>query len=190
MIDVFLSASIPLPKRDAAFFASADILNIREALKALVEVLLPHGRITFGGHPAITPLISLFIEEAKLDRGRLTVFQSRYFEGQFPAANNEFYDVRLIDAVPGDRESSLSAMRSAMVESRKFKAAVFIGGMQGVIDEALHFSRVHPAARMIPIASTGAAAARIFDHGKFAEEFRTNLTYPTLFRRHLIAGLH
>src|SRR5688572_28217043 len=114
MIDVLLSASVPLPERDPHFFQTADVLSIREAIKALVEVVLPIGRITFGGHPAITPLIALFVQEAGLERDRLTVLQSTYFQGVMPHANAEFHDVRFVDGVVGDRNQSLFAMRSAM----------------------------------------------------------------------------
>lgn len=39
MIDVFLSASVPLPDRNRVFFDTADVLAIREAIKALIEVV-------------------------------------------------------------------------------------------------------------------------------------------------------
>ena len=79
MIDIFLSASVPLPTRNRVFFDTADVLAIREAIKALVEVVLPVGSITCGGHPAITPLLALFAREASLDRDRLAIYQSRLF---------------------------------------------------------------------------------------------------------------
>jgi hypothetical protein len=41
MIDVFLSASVPLPNRHPRFFETADVLGIREAVKALADVVLP-----------------------------------------------------------------------------------------------------------------------------------------------------
>jgi hypothetical protein len=66
MTDIFLSASVPLPDWDHRFFETADVLSIREAIKALVETALPTGRITCGGHPAITPLLALFVREAGL----------------------------------------------------------------------------------------------------------------------------
>jgi len=185
MIDVFLSASVPLPDRDRRFFDSADVLAIREAIKALVEVVLPIGRITFGGHPAITPLIAFFVREARFERNRLTIFQSRYFDGAFPDANSEFHDLRLVDAINNNREDSLRSMRIAMIQSRPFVAAVAIGGMEGVLDEIELFSKLRPAAQVIPVASTGAAAREVFDRGEFPVEFQSELTYMTLFRRRI-----
>lgn len=183
MIDILLSASVPLPQRDRHYFESADVLSIREAIKALVEVVLPIGRITFGGHPAITPLIALFVREAGFERDRLTVFQSRYFEAFFPRENAEFHNVQLIDAVADDREESLLAMRSAMILSRPFDAAVFIGGMEGVVEEATLVRELRPDCEMLPIATTGAAAADIFRQGHYPGELESELTYATLFRR-------
>lgn len=186
MIDILLSASVPLPNRDRHYFETADVLLIRESIKALVEIVLPIGRITFGGHPAVTPLIALFVREASLERDRLTVFQSRYFDGKLPEANNEFHDVRFVDSVAGDREASLLAMRSAMIMSRQFRAAVFIGGMEGVVHEAALIRELRPECVILPIASTGAAAADVFREGNYPPELQSELTYTTLFRRQLV----
>lgn len=183
MIDIFLSASVPLPQRDRYYFETADVLSIREAVKALVEVVLPIGRITFGGHPAITPLIALFVREAGLQRDRLTIFQSRFFEAMLPSANSEFQDVQMIDAVGNDQDESLLAMRTAMISSRPFDAAVFIGGMEGVVEEASLVRELRPNCEILPIASTGAAAAEIFRQGHYRGELKSELTYATLFRR-------
>lgn len=183
MIDILLSASVPLPERDRRYFETADVLSIREAVKALVEVVLPIGRITFGGHPAITPLIAFFVREAGLERERLTIFQSRYFEAFFPPENAQFHDVRLIDAVAGDRDQSLRAMRAAMIESRPFRAAVFIGGMEGLVEEATLVRELRPDCEMLPVASTGAAAAEVYRGAEYPTELQSELTYATLFRR-------
>ena len=96
MIEIFLSASVPLPNRDRAFFDTADVLAIREAIKALVEVVLPIGRITCGGHPAITPLLALFSREASLDRNRLAIYQSKLFEGRLPPELENFVNVHML----------------------------------------------------------------------------------------------
>jgi hypothetical protein len=185
VIDIFLSASVPLPTRNRAFFESADVLSIREAVKGLVEIALPSGRITCGGHPAITPLLSLFIREAGLGPDSLTIYQSELFSGAMPKENDQFSDVRLVPAVDGDREKSLTAMRKEMVESRPFSAAVFVGGMEGLFEEFDLFVEAHPNARILPIASTGAAARMIFEAGKYPDDMKSELTYVSLFRRHL-----
>ena len=185
MIDVLLSASVPLPTRNRAFFDSADVLAIREAIKGLVEYVLPYGRITCGGHPAITPLLALFVREAGLGPESLTIYQSELFAGKMPEENDQFSDVRVVPAVNDDRVLSLTAMRKVMVESRKFCAAVFIGGMEGLFEEKDIFVDAHPNASILPIASTGAAAQVIFEAGEYPEDMKLDLTYATLFRRHL-----
>jgi hypothetical protein len=185
MMNVFLSASVPLPSRHPRFFETAQVLGIREAVKALVEVVLPIGRITTGGHPAITPLIALFVREAGLTSDRLTIFQSRFFVDQFPQENDEFSDVRVIDAAGGDVGASLAHMRHEMLSSQNFDAAVLIGGMEGVIEEAEMFSNIHPNSPIFPVASTGAAASIVYEAGAFPQELKSLLTYPALFR-HLL----
>lgn len=185
MIDVFLSASVPLPDRHRVFFDTADVLLIREAVKALVEVVLPIGRITSGGHPAITPLISLFVREAALGPDRLTIFQSAFFAGQMPAENADFADIRVVPAIDHDRDASLTRMRTDMITSRAFAAMVIIGGMEGIFEEVDLFSLHHPQAALLPLASTGAAAAIVYEKGQFDPEFATNLTFSSLFRHKL-----
>ena len=61
MINVFLSASVPLPDRNPRFMKMADVIAIRKSVKALVTEVIPKGVIVFGGHPAITPLIALLL---------------------------------------------------------------------------------------------------------------------------------
>jgi len=185
MIEIFLSASVPLPDRDRRFYDTADVLSIREAVKALIEVVLPIGRITCGGHPAITPLFALFVQEAGLPKDRVTIYQSALFEGRMPKKLEEFVDVRVVPAVDSDRKASLSVMREQMVTSRNFAAAVVIGGMEGVFEEVELFTRHHPRSLVLPVASTGAAAEIIYQNGRYHEDLIHELTYPSLFRRHL-----
>jgi hypothetical protein len=61
MIHLFLSARIPLPGRNPKYLSTADVLAIRDSVKALVSTALYDGLIVFGGHPAITPLIALLL---------------------------------------------------------------------------------------------------------------------------------
>ena len=188
MSDIFLSASVPLPNRDRRFFDTADVLAIRESIKALVEVVVPTGTLTCGGHPAVTPLLALFVREAELDRHRVTIFQSRFFEDQFPPEILEFVDIRFTPKVPGNREASLTKMRKEMISSRDFAAAVFIGGMEGTLEEYDIFVKYHPRATVLPVASTGAAADIIFRRGAFDYQLKRNLTFPSLFRHRLPLG--
>ena len=189
MIDIFLSSSVPLPQRDRRFFDTADVLSIREAIKALVEVVLPVGRITCGGHPAITPLLALFVREAGLEQDRLSIFQSALFSGKMPPEISQFANVMVVPAVGEDRDASLTEMRTKMISSRQFDAAVIIGGMEGVFEELEIFKRHHSQAVVLPLASTGAAAAIIHRDGGYDDQLKRSLTFPSLFRRRLLRDL-
>lgn len=186
MIEVFLSASVPLPERDRVFFDTADVLAIRESIKALVEVVLPIGRITCGGHPAITPLLAHFARESNLDRNRLAIYQSKMFEEILPAELADFVDVHMVPAVDNDRKASLTAMRRAMINSRNFSAAVIIGGMEGIYEEHGLFVGRHPKAAVLPLSTTGAAAKIVYEQGEYDPVFARDRTYSSLFRRKLL----
>lgn len=185
MIEVFLSASVPLPERNRIFFDTADVFLIREAVRALVEVVLPMGRITFGGHPAITPLMSLYARSARIGDGHITIYQSDFFRGEMPRENEDFVDIRYTPNVDGGIAENLKLMRSEMLNSRKFDAAVFIGGMEGVREEAAMFRRLHPNAKMLPIPSTGAAARLEFLEGDYPKFLENEISFSRLFRHTL-----
>lgn len=186
MIDIFLSASVPLPDRDRKFFETADVFLIREAIRALVEVVLPRGHITFGGHPAITPLMSLYAKTAKLGSDRITVYQSAFFLGKFPRENDDFADVRYTEAVLDDQDRSIERMRIEMLTSRNFDAAVLIGGMEGIHDEARLFREHHPQALILPVPATGAAAAIEYNEGRYPRHLANEISFASLFRRSLL----
>lgn len=184
MKDFFLSASIPLPTRNPQYFKTADIIAIREAVKALVEIVIMNdGNIVFGGHPAITPIITNFVKIVGKRQDCITLYQSNFFAGKFPSDNNVFAKIVYTDIVEDDREKSLKKMREEMLNSRSFDAGIFIGGMEGVEEEFSLFKKYNSKALLLPIASTGAAALKIYNEGRFSKYLLTELTYPTLFRK-------
>lgn len=154
---VFLSASLPDPKRHRRYYDTADLVAIRDAVHGLASVVLEHSRLVFGGHPAITPLVRRVAQRLGQET-RVTVYQSRFFESLFPRDLTAFTGVVLVDEVPSDRQGSLLAMRQEMLDSARFRAGVFIGGMEGVEEEFDLFIAKHPTALALPVASTGAAA--------------------------------
>src|SRR5215467_2118669 len=134
-LNIFLSASIPLPERDAKYFETADIVAIRDAIIALTTVVLPKHKIIWGGHPSITPLIYYVMERLGLNiQEHVTLYQSRFFEHLFPEDNNKFENVILTENT-GELNSSLYQMRSRMFLENQFVGGVFIGGMNGIEDE-------------------------------------------------------
>jgi len=183
---IFLSASVPLPNRHKHFIETSDPIAIREAVKGLVQVLLErNGRLVFGGHPAITPMIRLLFNQAGTSpRDRVTLYQSELFRKEFPQDNEAFEKTIVVPSIDNDRDKSLLAMRQRMIGEAGFTNSVFIGGMEGVIEEFLMFRDAHPDVPALPVASTGAAAAMVFRDYDFREPtLVTQLTYPTLFRR-------
>jgi SLOG-like protein len=184
MINIFLSASVPLPDRNKLWMETADVIAIRDSIKAIIEVVLGEAELVFGGHPAITPLIALLLRTVPPEqRRRVILFQSKWFEAEFVKENSEFIDFQLIPAEQ-DLALSLKMMRQAMLSSRGFDAAFFVGGMEGIAAEYEQFKQMHPSALCYPIASTGAAALKLYqDTNMDRRELLHELTYPTLFRR-------
>lgn len=184
MTAVFLSASVPLPSRHKKYHSTADVMAIREAIKALVVDIIPRGLIVFGGHPAITPLVSTLLADFFPDNlDRAILYQSNEFEGRFPAEVQNFPTVRYTPRSENGLNDSLFKMRSAMISEHKFNAAIFIGGMEGVVAEYEIFRKTHPNALVLPLATTGAAALEIYENGIFPAELGRTVSYSTVFRR-------
>lgn len=184
---IFLSASIPLEQRDPKYFETADIVAIRDAVRALASVVLPNTNLVWGGHPSITPLIRYIVTKMKSNvKDHITIYQSEYYKDVFPSDN---FDFEKVITIPRniDLESSLLDMRIEMIEKNNFNVGVFIGGMEGVEDEYEIFIKTHPKALILPVASTGAAAKFIFENSKnkLSIELLNNYAYMSLFR-HLL----
>jgi hypothetical protein len=81
------------------------------------------------------------------------LYQSRYFEDEFPEDNERFRNVTYTEVVPHDRQKSLLMMRERMFTERTFGHAVFIGGMGGIIDEFELFRKLQPSAKVLPVIS-------------------------------------
>ena len=84
-MNIFLSASIPLPERDPKYIGTADVIAIRDSVLALASVVLPQFRLVWGGHPSITPLIAQVLHHFdKEANNHVTLYQSLHFERYFP----------------------------------------------------------------------------------------------------------
>ena len=162
---VFMSASVPTREEfrrvpDAAFV-------IEQAVVALVRtVLAGGGRLVFGGHPSISPLVAAVAGEYVLPapgkndepftprENRITIYQSRAYEAVLPDETWDMHRlgyarIRWTRRMNGERfdptkkspqcPKSLALMRQTMLEETKPRLMVAIGGMDGVIDEARLF---------------------------------------------------
>lgn len=156
---VFLSASVPAIGR-APFDQDAEPLLIQAAVGALVSVVLGRRTLVWGGHPAITPMLWASAQDLGVGyAGAVRLFQSKFWgDDDFPEENKRFNNVTYVDAVANDKEQSLEVMRQRMLSSDSFDAAVFVGGMEGIFAEHKLFSKLHPAAKCVPIEITGGAA--------------------------------
>jgi len=189
--NIFLSASIPLKERDAEYYDTADVIAIRDAVLALTTEVLPRYRLIWGGHPSITPLIAHVMERLGFNsQEHVTLYQSKFFEKFFPKDNELFAKIILTENM-GDRDSSLLKMRERMFEENEFVAGVFIGGMEGIEDELKLFREYHPGAIILPVASTGAAALKVYkelsielagDHDRLKNDY----AYTSVFQDLLI----
>lgn len=184
---IFLSAGVPDPKRGPEYAATADTVAIGAAVSALVHVTLGRRLLVWGGQPAITPMIWVVAQDVGVDYGRwVRLYQSRHFRDEFPEDNERFQNVTYTDDVDGDRERSLLAMRERMFSEHAFEAAVFIGGMGGIIHEYELFRRLQPKAAVVPVVSTGGATLEVAARaGALPADLADDLDYVALFHRHL-----
>jgi hypothetical protein len=186
MSAIFLSASIPVAGR-GNYYETADPFLIQCAVRELVLASIRDRQIVWGGHPAITPMIWAICQDLNIDYSNSVIlYQSRFFEDRFPEENNNFGNVVFVDAVPGDREASLLAMREAMLSRQDLTAAVFIGGMEGVEAEYVLFKKFHPEAKILPVPSPGGAALQLAERiGSFSDTDLRDVDFSRLFRKEL-----
>ena len=182
--NIFFSASVPKPGRE--FYGTEDVIAIRDSVIALASVVLtnPQYHLIWGGHPSITPLIALVLERYDLKMSdRVTLYQSDWFREFFPPENQDIGN-RVITEKQGDVKTSLELMREKMIGDNEYEAAVFIGGMGGIFDEYDLFTSKHSEVKVLPVASTGAAARALYEkfRERFDERLLTELSYTSLFK--------
>jgi hypothetical protein len=163
---IFLSASVPVRE---GWVDGSKPTEIEEAIISIARAVFARkGRLMFGGHPSVSPLVSAVASEYfAADPARqvrpVVTFQSRLFEAVLPNETTEM--VRLgwstIEWTPverradpaGTREQSLILLRERMLppdfaavddvirrnELRPPLAMIAVGGMNGVRDEAYMF---------------------------------------------------
>jgi hypothetical protein len=183
---IFLSASVPDPNRAPRYSKSADSVAIASAVGALVHVVLGRRRLVWGGHPAITPMVYAVAEGLGLNYSQwVTLYQSAIFEDRYPEDNEKFKNVIYTPAT-ADRDSSLRLMRRQMFTDHAYGPGVFIGGMEGIVEEFHLFREMQPNARLVPVVSTGGAVLDVASElPNLSPELVSDLDYVSLLHRQL-----
>ncbi|MBC9209825.1 hypothetical protein IBL26_23510 [Roseomonas aerophila] len=177
---IFLSAGVPDPTAKH-FMGEGDTAAISALVSALLFVALGRRPIVWGGHPAITPMMWAYAEALNVDYGKwVTLYQSEFFRDDFPEENARFGNVIVTEAVQGNRELSLEIMRHRMLSESSFDAAIFAGGMRGIFDEYHLVAKLASRAAILPIVSTGGAAAALGAEIKADSELNDELDYVAL----------
>jgi hypothetical protein len=178
---VFLSAS--KPSREP--FRAVKLPEIEEAVLSLARaVFAQQGRLVFGGHPTISPLVASVASEYFPERRRrsedppVIIYQSKAYEKWIPnstAALEEmgYAEIRWTEKQEGEEFQpglekeqclkSLHHMRARMFEETAPIVMVAGGGMEGVIREARLFLEMTPH-EVYVLESTGGASEHLVQH--------------------------
>jgi hypothetical protein len=160
LMAVFLSAGVP---DHAPFDAQLAPVSVRKAAQGLIAAIIRNRHVVFGGHPAISSLLQRAARTLNAI-AYVTIFQSEYFRAVVPPEASAFPYLHWTPA-RSTKEESLRVMREAMINFVPYEAAVLVGGMEGVIEEARLFEDAHRLAPAYPVASTGGAARMLWERG-------------------------
>ena len=152
--------------------------------KVCMEKRLP---FYFGGHPAITPLVWEVASDYSQDgfHELIKIYQSEYFRGKTPKEVAFFQNIHWT-ASKKYISDSITQMRREMFQENKTSKAVFIGGMEGVIDEYKKIYSLYPDVKVLPMATTGAASAQLYkDLQLNNQDLSDNYSYVSIFKKYL-----
>ena len=221
---ILLSASFPSKDRDRKFYDTSDVDEIYQAIVSFVRAIFAAGgRVLFGGHPTISPLVLMVAEEYIPSNAQLrnelkekkqlpvSIYQSKAFGEFIPEATLSlckwglgeiiwtestekpvFVSTNVLD--PNSVRESLLIMRNDMLKKNPV-AAIFIGGMEGVLEESALFKKNYPEKTMYFIGAPGGAAkilASEIDNTYSTEsmlskkELLESRNYPSLMQRIVI----
>lgn len=181
---VFLSASFPAKDREAKYYQTARPFEITDATVAAARAIFgAHGKLVFGGHPTITPLIlsvghDFSADFPEQDWPFIHIYQSRLYENEVPEETLQLEregigKIYWIPAVNRDMVKSQLLMRTEMLKTKPI-AGVFIGGMEGVYSlgnegsEFYLFKNICRGRPIYPIGAPGGASLlllnRLLEH--------------------------
>lgn len=184
---IFLSASVPTPDRE--FYGTENVFAIREAIIAFTSTCVKHGiRFYFGGHPAITPLVwQVAMENIREGMPLIDIYQSKIFGERIPSEVKDFNNIHFTEPVNDNIVKSVEAMREQMFSENKTDCAVFIGGMNGILDEYRMLHDKYPDAQYYALASTGGASKKLYKMiGKQNDLLDKSYAYTSIFKELLL----
>ena len=112
------------------------------------------------------------------------LYQSRYFADEFPEDNQKFKNVTFTESVEDDLDRSLLAMRTQMFRETDFSAAVFVGGMEGLIHEFELLRQIRPRTSILPVVSSGGAVLEVARRlTEYPPDLNNDLDYVSMFHR-------
>jgi hypothetical protein len=203
---VFLSASLPYR---APWTASAQPAEIQRAIVSIARAVFARGgRLLFGGHPSVSPLIADIAGEYYPVDARRTIrpivtVQSEFFKDRLPEKTWDLYTMgwSAIEWTPAgqDREDSLTILREAMLGMNGWGRAIAkhnelsppvamfaVGGMEGVRDEAAMFLQASTNPSVFLLKTPGACAAILTEP---SDTWRERLWPPDRFRGDIFEAL-
>jgi SLOG cluster3 family len=192
MRTIFLSASVPSLSRAEEFQRDKyAAFEIEQAVISLARAVFAHdGRLVFGGHPTISPLVGVVAGEYRApraaesdsehQRASVVIYQSEAFrsyaqEDKLLLFKLDLTEVHWTEAVDGELfdpmapghgppcPRSVEAMREEMLSASRPDAMVCIGGMEGVLAEVELFRRRCPGRKIFVLVKTGGAASLLAD---------------------------
>jgi len=188
---VFLSGSVPDRDRGFTRVPNAPFV-IEQAVVALARAVFAEGgRIVFGAHPSISPLVAsvaaeYFPPNPEAQIRPVVIYQSKAFEEVLPNDTWDLYRYGFADLVwteakggehykvgePASRKCplSLTEMRTRMIDEQQPAAMVVVGGMDGVFEERELFRKYAPPdAPVYAALETGGAASSLYAEWKTAD---------------------
>ena len=185
---ILMSASVPSQKRAERYNRIEDAaFEIEQAVISLARAIFSEGgRLVFGGHPAISPLVAMVVGEYReprfaesteqRDLSPVDIYQSHAFDGFLPDDTLLMYklgyaSIRWVESVgrekfdpgQGDGETScpnsLRKMREFMFKDAEPDAMVCIGGMEGLEEEVALALEAKPPIPIFVLERTGGACA-------------------------------
>lgn len=184
---VFLSASFPASERGAEYYQTARPFEITDATIAATRAIFgASGKLVFGGHPTISPLLLSVGRDFSLDFPEqywpfIHIYQSRLYENEVPEETLKLEQegigrIYWVPAVDRDAEKSLLLMRTKMLKTTQPIAGIFIGGMEGIYDvdvgesEFFLFKAICEGRPIYPIGAPGGASQLLLNRVLKGEE--------------------